>query len=156
MDSQSVKNSSPDLSLKRNRERKAAGLRPTADPRALFPICDTTRVAVALGNRDPRLLSENILKLHLDFAERTTFDLFGEEIGEGTYWAFPKSRTTVFTYTTDTFFFYLRRRRVHESQGRRERGATRRASRARHRVFNGTTRAVGAVLGGDRCSGRVE
>ena len=95
MDSQSVKNSSPDLSLKRNRERKAAGLRPTADPRALFPICDTTRVAVALGNRDPRLLSDNILKLPLDFAERTTFDLFGEEIGEGTYWAFPKSRTTV-------------------------------------------------------------
>jgi len=82
MDSQSVKNSSPDLSLKRNRERKAAGLRPTADPRALFPICDTTRVAVALGNRDPRLLSDNILKLPLDFAERTTFDLFGEEIGE--------------------------------------------------------------------------
>ena len=61
----------------RGRERR--GLRPTCDADELRPTCDRARVAVAMGDTNPRYVSENILRLELDFPERTTFDLFGEE-----------------------------------------------------------------------------
>ena len=61
------------------RRRERRGLRPTCDADELRPTCDRARVAVAMGDTNPRYVSENILRLELDFPERTTFDLFGEE-----------------------------------------------------------------------------
>ena len=61
------------------RRREKAGLRPTCDADELRPTCDRARVAVAMGDTNPRYVSENVLRLALDPAERTTFDLFGEE-----------------------------------------------------------------------------
>jgi kinesin family protein 3/17 len=61
------------------RRRERRGLRPTCDADELRPTCDRARVAVAMGDTNPRYVSENILRLDLDFPERTTFDLFGEE-----------------------------------------------------------------------------
>ena len=61
------------------RRREKAGLRPTCDPDELRPTCDRARVAVALGDTNPRYVSENVLRLELDLPERTTFDLLGEE-----------------------------------------------------------------------------
>ena len=63
-----------------NKERKQRGLRATVDPDSLRPICDRARVSIALGDKNPRHTSENILHLPLDIMERTTFDLFGEEV----------------------------------------------------------------------------
>ena len=63
------------LSLRAARSR----LRPTAETDELRPTCDRARVAVAMGDTNPRYVSENVLRLALDPAERTTFDLFGEE-----------------------------------------------------------------------------
>jgi len=61
------------------RRREKAGLRPVCDADELRPTCDRARVAVAMGDTNPRYVSENVLRLALDPAERTTFDLFGEE-----------------------------------------------------------------------------
>ena len=61
------------------RRREKAGLRPTCDADELRPTCDRARVAVALGDTNPRYVSDNVLRLELDMPERTTFDLFGEE-----------------------------------------------------------------------------
>jgi hypothetical protein len=55
------------------------GSLPSCDPDSRRPVCDHARVAVALGDRNPRYLSENVVRLGLDPTDRTTFDLFGEE-----------------------------------------------------------------------------
>ena len=99
-----------DLSLLENKAGR------TKEATAVASAADAAALDAVAATRSPLPKLRWLLAVEL-ITSGAAFDLFGD--AAGTYWPFTKSRTTVFPYKTDTFFYnHSRARDVFRNRNR--------------------------------------